>query len=137
MGGGCLACRGTDPGATARPATLLERGVRAALASTAVALIGGVVAAQYVGAQLFAYLTPFVLGVLTAAAAQSASGEGRTGSTGGRVRLVAVVYAVLGVALGFVLEGSAGVLDGDALLPYAAAVAGVVLWTLPPKRPRD
>jgi hypothetical protein len=53
-----------------------------------------------------------------------------------RLRAVAVVYALLGVALGFVIEKSTDVLAGDTLLPYAAAVAGVVLWTLPPKAPR-
>ena len=136
-GGGCLAC-GARPGdaPVVRPPDRLERLVRAALASTAVALPGGVVAAQYVGAQLFAYLTPFVLGVLTAAAAQAAAGAGRTGGSTGPVRLVAAGYAVLGVALGFVLEQSEDVLDPRTLLPYAAAVAGVVLWTLPPRAPR-
>ena len=116
-----------------RPVALLEAAVRAALAAQAVALLGGVVAAQYVDAQLFAYLTPFVVGVLSGAAAQSASGGVRTGSVAARVRVVAAVYAVLGVALGFALERSKDVLDSSTLLPYLAAVAGVVLWTLPPK----
>lgn len=107
--------------------------MRAALAANAVALLGGTVAAQYVGAQLFAYLTPFVVGVLTGAAAQAAAGGARTGRDAAGVRVVAVVYAVLGVALGFALERSSTVFDTGTLLPYAAAVLGVVLWTLPPK----
>lgn len=135
-GGGCPACHGVRPGdelPAKRAVPLLEAAVRAALAAQAVALLGGVVAAEYVDAQLFAYLTPFVVGVLTGAAAQSASGGVRTGPVAARVRVVAGVYAVLGVALGFALERSKDVLDSSTLLPYLAAVAGVVLWTLPPK----
>ncbi len=111
----------------------LERYVRAALASTAVALLGGVVAAQYVGAAVFAYLTPFVVGVLTGAAAQAAAGIPKGGPGGNGIRLIAAVYALLGVALGFVLERSEGVLSAASVLPYLAALVGVVLWTLPPK----
>jgi len=110
-----------------------ERLVRGALAAHGVAVLGGVVAAEYVDAPLFSYLTPFVVGVLTAAAAQAASGAARTGRDAARLRLVAVVYALLGVALGFVLEKSTGTFETSTLLPYAAAVVGVVLWTLPPK----
>jgi len=134
QGPGCPACGGTGAVTAVRPASVLERSVRGALAAFAVALVGGVVAAQYVGAELFAYLTPFVVGVLVAAAAQAASGGARTGPAVRRLRLVAGAYAVLGVALGFVLEQSEGVLAAASLLPYAAAVLGVLLWTLPPKR---
>lgn len=115
---------------------LLERLVRAALAAGGVAVAGGFVASQYVGAELFAYLTPAVLGVLCGAAAQGAARGPRRGSTAAAVRALAGGYAVLGVALGFVLEGSVGVLDGSTLLPYAAAVAGALLWTVPPRAPR-
>lgn len=134
-GGGCPACVGLPPGAGSSAAEVpaLESVVRAALGAMAVALLGGVVAAEYVDAQLFAYLTPFVVGVLTGAAAQSASGGARTGRSLTRVRAVALVYAVLGVGLGFALERSKDALDSATLLPYLAAVAGVVLWTLPPK----
>lgn len=135
-GGGCAACGGTPVGESRearRRSTPVERLVRAALAAHGVALLGGVVAAQYVGAQLFAYLTPFVVGVLTGAAAQSAAAGPRTGAEALRVRVLAAVYAVLGVALGFALERSQDVAGTSTLLPYAAAVVGVVLWTLPPK----
>lgn len=111
----------------------LERSVRAALASTAVALAGGVVCAQYVGSGLYGYVVPAVLGVLTGAAAQAAAPGPRTGAAALRVRAIAVAYAVLGVALGFVLERSQGALEAASLLPYACALAGVVLWTLPPR----
>lgn len=135
-GEGCPACGGRPaPASLAPSAPDLERTVRSALAASVAALLGGVVAAQYVDAGLFAYLTPLVVGVLVAAAAQSAHGLPRTPSAAQRVRLVALVYALLGVALGFVLEESKSPVDGGTLLPYAAAVAGVVLWTLPPKKP--
>jgi hypothetical protein len=134
-GGGCLACRGAD-GVRRHAADPLERLVRAALAATPVALLGGVVAAQYVGAQAFAYLTPAVVGVLCGASAQAAAGGARRGSLALAVRALACLYAVLGVALGFVLEASIGALDGATLLPYVCALVGTVLWTLPPKRPR-
>lgn len=135
-GGGCPACSGVRPGSASTgraQVPLREATVRAALAAQAAALLGGVVAAEYVDAQLFAYLTPFVVGVLTGAAAQSAAGGARAGPLAQRVRAVAGVYAVLGVALGFALERSKDALDSSTLLPYLAAVAGVVLWTLPPK----
>ena len=132
-GPACPACSSVAGDGGSRPAGARERAVRGALAGQAVGLVGGVVAAQYVGAQLFAYLTPFVVGVLVAAAAQAASGAPRTGPAARQVRLVASTYAVLGVALGFVLEQSEGVFATASLLPYAAAVAGVLLWTLPPK----
>jgi hypothetical protein len=138
-GGGCPACQGLADGApasTAAAPTARERLVRGALAAHGTCVLGGVVAAEYVDAPLFSYLTPFVVGVLTAAAAQAAAGGPRTGADAMRLRVLAVVYALLGVALGFVLERSKEALDGSTLLPYAAAVAGVVLWTLPPKAPR-
>ena len=100
------------------------------------AVLGGLVAAQYVGAEVFAYLTPAVVGVLCGAAAQAAAGGPRRGRLAAVVRVLACGYAVLGVALGFVLEASVDALDGSTLLPYAAAVAGGFLWTVPPRRAR-
>jgi hypothetical protein len=130
-GGGCLACRGVARRRFAVSGA--ERLVRAALAATPVALLGGVVAAQYVGAGLFAYLTPAVVGVLCGAAAQAAAGGPRRGDLALAVRALACLYAVLGVAFGFVLERSVDPLASATLLPYACAVLGVVLWTSPPK----
>ena len=111
--------------------------MRAALAAGGVAVAGGFVAAQYVGAEVFAYLTPAVVGVLCGAAAQGAAGGPRRGRLAAVVRALACGYAVLGVALGFVLEASVDVLDGSTALPYAAAVAGAFLWTVPPRRARQ
>lgn len=107
--------------------------MRAALAASGVALAGGLVASQYVGAEVFSYLTPAVVGVLCGAAAQAAAGGPRRGRPAAVVRALACGYALLGVALGFVLERSVGALDRATLLPYAAAVAGAFLWTLPPR----
>src|SRR5688500_16230209 len=104
-GGGCLACQGR----TSRGGSLVtptERLVRAALGATPVALLGGLVASQYVGAELFAYLTPAVVGVLCGAAAQAAAHGTRRGRLGLAVRGIGCLYAVLGVAVGFVLEAS-------------------------------
>ncbi len=137
-GGGCAVCQRRDTGTEQpRGVALMERYVRGALAAYAVALLGGVVAAQYVGAAVFAYLTPFVVGVLTAAAAQGVAGLPKTGSPAMLIRLLAGGYAVLGVAFGFVLERSAEVLGAASVPPYVAAVLGVVLWTLPPSSRRQ
>jgi len=118
----------------------LERYVRAALASTATALAGGVVAAQYVGSGLYGYIAPAVVGVLTGAAAQAAArgpgSEKQSGPGTNPIRVLAAAYAVLGVALGFVLERSQGVFDLASLGPYACAVAGVLFWTLGPRGER-
>lgn len=114
--------------------------MRGALASHAAALLGGLVAAEYVDAQAFAYLTPAVVGAGVGAAAQAASGTGRAAArtrAGAQVRVLAAVLAVLGVALGFVLEGSRSPLAAGALVPYALAAAGAVLWTAPPRRARQ
>ncbi len=52
------------------------------------------------------------------------------------MRLVCALYALLGTAFGFVLEGTFGVLSGstDVLVPYAVAVGAAWVWTTPPKR---
>jgi hypothetical protein len=92
------------------------------------------VAAQYVGAELFAYLTPFVVGVVCGASAQAAAGGPRRGTTATRVRAVAAGCAVLGVGLGLLLEGSAQPASAALLVPGALAVAGTLLWTTPPRQ---
>jgi hypothetical protein len=134
-GGGCLVCRGA---VARRPSRVSgpERLVRGALGATPVALLGGLVAAQYVGAELFAYLTPVVVGVLCGAAAQAAAGGPRRGDVALGVRALACLYAVLGIGLGFVLEESVDPLATATLLPYACALVGAFLWTVPPKARR-
>lgn len=133
-GGGCAACLGVPDGAAVRPVDDLERLVRAALGGYAAALAMGLVSSEYVGAGLFAYLTPLVLGVLTGEAAQRAGAAPRRGPLARAVRGVAALLAVLGTGLGFVVEGSAAPLSGEAVLPYVAAVLGALVWTVPPKR---
>ncbi len=109
--------------------------MRAALASYAVALVGGLVASEYVGATVFSYLGPFVVGVVCGGAATKAGFTDGRGALGTRVRVLAAVLAVLGIALSFVIEGSLDVLSVSpkVLLPYVAAIAGAVLWTMPPR----
>lgn len=133
-GGGCLVCLGGQR--DRRDDRLLERAVRGALGATAAALPGGFVAAEYVGAPVFGYVIPFLVGVLAGAAAQAAAAGPRRGRAALVVRALACGYAVLGVALGFVLEQSQSLSGTGALLPYAAAVAGVLLWTAPPRAAR-
>jgi hypothetical protein len=79
-------------------------------------------------------VTPLVLGVLTAEAAQRAAGAPRRAALAAGVRGLAAFLAVLGTALGFLVEGSAAPLSGGAVLPYAAAVLGVLVWTAAPAR---
>ena len=139
-GPGCLACAGDVPGGggpVIAPPTDLERLVRAALGAFFVALLGGLVASEYVGATIFSYIGPFVVGVVCGAAATKAAGTDGRGVIGQRVRVVGAVLGVLGVAFGFLVEQSLAPasFDLDVLLPYVAAVAGAWLWTVPP-RPR-
>lgn len=110
--------------------------MRATLAASAAATAWGYVTSEYVGAGLFAYLSPLVLGILCGGAATAAAGSPSPGVLSNRVRLVAVLYAVLGAALGFVLEGTYGVLSvhHDVLVPYVIAGTSAWLWTAPPHR---
>lgn len=133
--GGCPACRPPDAAPAARPAPARERLVRGSLAGVGASVLGGVVAAEYVDAELFAYLTPFVVGVACGAAAQAAAGA-RTGPVAARLRLVAAVCGVLAVGLGFLLEGSRAPLSSGAVVPSVLAVAGALLWTVPPRAGR-
>ena len=112
--------------------------MRAALGAFAVALAGGLVASEYVGSGLFAYVAPFVIGVVCGWAATKAAASDGRGPLGTRVRAVGAVLGVLGVGFGFLHEQSLAPVsfDDDVLLPYVAAVAGAVLWTMPPRRPQ-
>ena len=138
---GCLGCAGeaerwTPP---VRPAGDAERLVRAALAAYAVALLGGPVGSEYVGSTVFEYLGPFVVGIICGGAATRAAHTNGRGPIGTAVRALASVMALLGVAFSFVLEESQDVLSvsPDVLLPYAAAVVGALLWTLPPRSAKE
>ncbi len=131
----CAVCGAAEQVAAPRELTAAEVVVRAALGATAVALPAGWVLSEYVSSPLLQYLAPVVVGVACAGAATWAARDPR-GPVRPWVRLVAVLYAVLGTALGFVLEGTYGVLsaDLDVLVPYAAAAGGAWLWSAPPRR---
>lgn len=141
-GGGCAVCHGqsgrTKGTAVRRAAPDPELLVRASLAAYAAAIAWGYVTAEYVGADLFQYLSPAVLGILCGGAATAAAGTPGPGVLCSRVRWLAAGYAVLGSALGFVLEGTFSALDVrlDVLIPYAIAAAAAWLWTAPPRRPK-
>ncbi len=109
--------------------------LKAALAAYAVAILMGYVVAQYVQAEVFAYLAPLVLGLLCGFAATSAAGNPKAGMLARRIRSLCVVYSVLGTAFGFVLEGTFGALSTspDVLVPYLLAAAASAAWTTPPK----
>ncbi|HUR51140.1 MAG TPA: hypothetical protein VMZ11_03345 [Mycobacteriales bacterium] len=132
-GRGCLVCGGSSGADGRRPATSLERLVRAALAAYAVVLVAGVVLAEYPGSPFFEYAAPAVGGAAVGAAATAASGEPR-GALLQRVRVVAIVYAVLAAAFGFRLDATYEVLDLEraVLVPYLVAGAAAWLWTRPP-----
>jgi hypothetical protein len=134
---GCLGCAGEAERWTpqARPAGDLERLIRAALAAYVVALLGGPVGSEYVGSTVFEYLGPFVVGIICGGAATRAAQTNGRDRTGKAVRVIAALLALLGVGFSFVLEESQDVLSvsADVLLPYAAAVAGALLWTIPPR----
>lgn len=129
-GGGCAACLGAASAPARRPPGVLELRVRAALAGQAAAVLMGFVVSEYVGAGLFAYVTPFLLGVLTGEAVQRAAATTRPDPP---LRALAAGLALAGTAVGFLLEGSTGLLSSPVLPSYAAALAGAVLWTTPPK----
>ena len=135
---GCLGCVGESqaPQPSLRPLGDAERLVRAALASYFVAVVGGPIGSEYVGATIFEYLGPFVLGVVSGGAATRAAHTDGHDQVGKAVRGIAAVLGLLGVAFSFVLERSQDVLSAspDVLLPYALAVAGALLWTMPPRR---
>lgn len=138
---GAAGCAAPVHAATARGPDVppLERLVRGALAGLGAGVLGGVVAAQYVDAELLGYLTPVVVGAGCGAAAQAAAGTVRgpdrgRGPTALRVRAVAALCAVLAVGLGLLLEGSSAPLSSGAVVPALLAAAGALLWTVPPRR---
>jgi hypothetical protein len=109
--------------------------VRGALAAFAAAMLGGLVASEYVGSTVFSYVGPFVVGVVCGGAATKAAATDGRGELGTRVRAVGALLGVLGVGFGFLDEQSLDPVSasGDVLLAYAAAAAGAVLWTMPPR----
>jgi hypothetical protein len=135
----CAAAPATPEVRPGRPVAADERLVRGALAAYAVAVLGGWVVSEYVGATLFSYAGPFLLGLFCGTAATRAAGTDRAAAArlpvARQVRRLAVAVGVLGVGLGFLLEGSSAPVSGslDVLGPYALALAGGWFGTLPPK----
>jgi hypothetical protein len=74
--------------------------------------------------------------VLCGGAATAAAGTPRRGVLSTRVRQLSVLWAVLGSALGFVLEGTYDALSSraDVLVPYVIAAAAAWVWTAPPRQ---
>jgi hypothetical protein len=134
LGHGCTVCGGGSAARRHPAADDRELLVRAGLAASGAAIAWGYVTAEYVGADLFKYLSPAVLGVLCGGAATAAAASPRRGRLATRVRLLAVLYAVLGAGLGFLLEGTYEPVSGniEVLLPYAIAAAAAWFWTAPP-----
>lgn len=90
------------------------------------------------GPRLFTYLSPAVLGALCGGAAEAAARHPGRSPIGSRVRVVAVGYAVVGMALGFLLEGTCAPvsLTLDVLVAYVIAAGAAWLWTAPPRAGR-
>ena len=115
--------------------------MRGGLAALATALLGGVVASEYVDAALFSLVTPALVGIACGATAMAAAGvrAHRPEDRGvhRRIRLLAAGLAVLGTAYGFRLvpgASSAFTPVGTVLPPYLAAAAGAWVWTMPPRQ---
>ena len=134
-GGGCAVCHGVTEVTAHRAPSRLELLVRGVLGAELTAVVWGFVEAEYVQAGVFQFLAPLVLGAFTGGVALAAAGQPR-GADGTRMRVVAVVCALLGCAFGFVQEGTftAFSTSQDVLVPYVLAASACWLWTLPPKR---
>jgi len=133
---GCSICSTDHPmGLVRRKAPPLELLVRASLGAYATAIAWAYVAAEYVGAGLFQYFAPALLGILCGGAASAAAGSPRRGPLVRRVQVVSVLHSLLGAALGFRLEGtySPFSLHPDVLLPFLITAAAAWFWTTPPK----
>ncbi|MCA1824052.1 MAG: hypothetical protein LC640_07270 [Frankia sp.] len=133
---GCTLCRGraADGGpAGMSPAAL----TRAALFATPVAVVGGAVASQYVGAEYLSLVVPAFVGFAAAAAAE----RGARPARGRGPRVIGVAYALVAIAYGFRFIQGATALDvvspvRDVVPPYF--VAAVVAWLAgaPPRAAR-
>lgn len=124
---GCATCRPTRARAAAPGREVL---VRSGLAGTAVALVGGFVATQYVGTHYFSVVAPALVGLAASWAVTAAGGRGAPDRRLPRLA-VAVSAALLGTALGFrLVPGGQGLLTPlhDVGPPYAAAAAGALVW---------
>src|SRR3954447_22838681 len=81
--------------------TAVERLTAAALAGTAVALVGAAICSQQVGVHVLSLLTPAFVGAACGEAMTRAAGTDGRDRFGRAVRLLAVCYAVLAAAYAF------------------------------------
>ncbi|HEV2888862.1 MAG TPA: hypothetical protein VGX28_00640 [Frankiaceae bacterium] len=141
-GGGCHACRGVR--ARSGPPPLDgESLVRAGVLCGLVAPLAGIIASEYAGAGGVGIVVPFFVGIVLGILAESAARRRR----GRALRILAAIYAVVGVAVGLDYEkalGSAFKLSATAeafglfrypVVPvsYVMAALGAWVWTAPPK----
>jgi hypothetical protein len=130
---GCAMCLADR--AAHRPASSLERWVRAGLGAMLACLVGGAVATQYVDTRYFSLIAPALVGLACGAAATAASGR-----YGWVPLVVSALAALLGTALGFRLTiGGQNPLSnaGEVGPPYLCAVLGAAAWPIvfgPPRR---
>jgi hypothetical protein len=130
-GGGCLACEGRTGRAKPPPLDLRAR-VGAACLSGIVAVPAGFVSSEYVGAGFVGWLVPGFVGIIVSMAAEYGAGPSR----GRALRILAIVYSVLAIAVGLHdPRASGGVFSplGHAVGLYAVAAFGSYLWTAPPR----
>jgi hypothetical protein len=130
-GGGCLACEGRR-GRQGPPPLELRGLVSAAAVTHPVAVVGGMIASEYVGAGWVGWVVPGFVGIIVSIAAEHGAGKQR----GPLLRALAAVYAVLAVAVGFQSPYAAETpfsVEVDVLGPYAIAAATSWLWTAPPR----
>ena len=129
--GGCLACEGRRTRSGPPPLDARSLVAAAALCNV-VAIVAGMIASEYVGAGWVGWVVPGFVGIVVSIAAEHAAGRRR----GRALRIVAAVYAVLAIAVGFQSPRAAETpfaLRADVLGPYAVAAVTSWLWTAPPR----
>ncbi len=142
-GGGCYACQGTRE-RTGPPPLDLESLARAGVLCGLVAPLAGLIASEYAGAGGVGIVVPFFVGIVLGILAEFAARKRR----GRALRILAAVYAVVGIAVGLDYEkalGSAFKITATAkafgVLPYpivpvsyVMAALGAWVWTAPPAK---
>lgn len=116
------------------PVPPVQQVLRALLAAGVVAAVASPVCSEYVEAGFLQYVVPLVTGVLCGGAGLAVARNPGRDQLGLVLRAMTSVLAVLGVAVGFHLEGSQGLLEPKSIGIYAIAVVGDLVWTQPPKR---
>jgi hypothetical protein len=135
---GCAACLSAQ--SAIPPAGDLERRIRAGLAGLCAAIVGGVIATQYVDVHIFSLVAPFLVGLAVAWSATAARGRGP--AVDPPIMAIAAVLAVLGAGLAFrLVTGGQDPLGsfGEVGPPYLCAVAGTLMWPVlfgTPSKPR-